>query len=652
MTNLQTMKSILTYLSLSVLILLSTACGGQRSAENFEHRTLASADVAGPPSNSIVTTAAATIVVDGLSSDWQSIASGANATGQSVTEIKAVYDGATALYFLAQGSRLGANYNLFINSDGNASTGFIDSKWSASGADYLLENGVLYKYKGTGTNWAWTSLGRTGVTHKKTSLVFEAKISVSALVNVVPAAVKYAYRDLNASYAMVSQLPKLGSTMASVSLISTTSTTLVVDQVNGPYRTIAAAMNNAVAGTTIVVRAGVYKENVNFMQSGRSDAYLSVIGDVGAIIDGTGMDGRAPLVTIDGKSYVRFKGFTLRNLKPSLTTVDATAVLVVGAATGVEILNNDIHDIWASSSSSAVNAHGILVLGNSNPGINNVKISGNKIHHMKTGWSENLTLNGNVDGFEVSFNTLYDNNNIGIDIAGGYGEGPVGYDVARNGVVVGNIIYNISSINNPAYQGVRAAGGIYIDGGQSVTIEQNRVDNSDIGIELASEQAGKSTKDIIVRNNFVSRSYQGNIQVGGYDANRGSAVNISIVNNTSWGSQTSELVIQFNTTNLTVVNNIFYALSTTEYIAQWGSNNAGVLVDNNIYYGANSNIIGDWPDARAKFVNPLLVNGYVDMHLQINSPAKNLGVLANYGQLDIDGRTRTNGVVDIGAHEL
>jgi hypothetical protein len=642
-------KSQLLFASLGIVAWLLVGCGGGTNTEQPAR------DLQTPTAikTEKLHSAAPAIVIDGEASEWLSVPNGANATAQSTTNLKAVYDGAAYLYFLSEGLGMGPNYNLFINSDGNTNTGFKLSEWNASGADYLLENGVLYQYSGTGTDWAWTSKGTSGVTQSKNSSVFEARIFASALGEISPGTLSYGFQDLTSDYSLVSQLPTVGNAMQVLASNDTgSSNTLVVDLINGPYKTISSAMAKAKAGTTVLVRPGIYKENVIFSASGTPGAYLTLEGQPGAIIDGTGMNGKNPLVTIRDVSYVRIKGFEIRNLKPRLTSVDATGILVVGTAAGVQILNNKIHDIWASSRSSSVNAHGINVLGNSNPGISNILISRNEIYNMKTGFSENLTLNGNVDGFEVSFNSIHDNNNIGIDIAGGYGEGPVGFDYARNGIVSGNNIYNINSSTNPAYKGIRAAGGIYIDGGQSVTVERNRVDNSDIGIELASEEPGKVTKDIVVRNNFVSRSYQGNIQIGGYDLTRGSATNISIVNNTTFGAKSGEIVVQFNSSNVIIKNNILYASVESEYIAEWGSNNSAITVSNNIYYGADTTSIGVWPDPLAKFVNPLLVNGYIDMRLQKLSPAKDMGIPANHGDLDFDSQPRINGVVDIGADEL
>lgn len=112
-------------------------------------------------------------------------------------------------------------------------------------------------------------------------------------------------------------------------------------------------------------------------------------------------------------------------------------------------------------------------------------------YNCKLGQSEALVLNGNVDGFKVTNNTVHDNDNIGIDFIGYEGTAPAN-DNARNGICTGNRVYNISSKNNP-HMLEMSAGGIYVDGGFNILIDSNIVKNADIGIEVATEQ-GSATK--------------------------------------------------------------------------------------------------------------------------------------------------------------
>src|SRR5207244_7848179 len=170
------------------------------------------------------------------------------------------------------------------------------------------------------------------------------------------------------------------------------------------------------------------------------------------------------------------------------------------------------------------NAHGIAFYGSAATPMTNIVVDGNEIRNCRLGQSESLVLNGNIDGFTVARNVVHDNDNIGIDFIGFEGTGPAGQDQARNGICVDNVVYNISSATNPTYGGDRSADGIYVDGGRDIVIERNKVDNCDIVVEVASEHGGKTTSNITVRNNFISRLYPGNILMRTYAAIRVNAL--------------------------------------------------------------------------------------------------------------------------------
>src|SRR5262249_12072987 len=159
-----------------------------------------------------------------------------------------------------------------------------------------------------------------------------------------------------------------------------------------------------------------------------------------------------------------------------------------------------------------------------------------------------------IDGFLVSRNTVHDNDNIGIDFIGFEGTGPSGQDQARNGICADNVVYNISSATNPTYGGDRSADGIYVDGGRDIVIERNKVDDCDIGVEVACEHGGHAVSKVTVRNNFISRSYQGNILMGGYAATKGSANDVIVVHNTTCQATFGEIQLQYNCDGITIKN--------------------------------------------------------------------------------------------------
>jgi len=428
---------------------------------------------------------------------------------------------------------------------------------------------------------------------------------------------------------------------------------LVVAKTGGGYTTVQAGVTAANAGDTVLVKAGVYNEAVSFAKSGSSaGGYITLLGETGAILDGTGKGETG--ISISNQSNIRVIGLEVQYFTGSGTPM---GIHVDGNSSNLEIRNMKVHNIENATG----NAHGIALYGTAAVAINNVLVDGNEIRNCKLGQSEAMVLNGNVTNFTVSNNTVHDNDNIGIDFIGFEGTCPTAsLDQARDGVCINNTVYNTSSKTNPTYGGDQSADGIYVDGGKNIVIERNRVSNCDIGIEVASEWKGKTTQDITVRNNFISGSFQANIMAGGYDANRGNALNITIVNNTTYQGTGGELALQYNCNTIQIKNNIFYGISSQDYLQNWGSNNLNVSVNNNIYYGQSTSSPGDWVDAGAYYVNPLLVNGAVNMHIGAASPAINAGIdLGNNttgtpisGTLDIDNKPRKMGVkVDIGADE-
>ena len=451
-----------------------------------------------------------------------------------------------------------------------------------------------------------------------------------------------------------------------------------------PWQHIQYAVDKVSPGSTVYVMNGVYNETVTFHKSGNSGAYITLQNYPGdkPVIDGTGIpiSGETGLIVIQNKAYIKVIGFEIRNLKAGGDPNDFPAgIWIRGNGAFLEIRKNRVHDI--ENSCDSCGAHGIAVYGRDpNASIHDIVIDGNQVYNGKFGWSESMVLNGNVEKFVVSNNIVHDNDNIGMDFIGYEGENPnPALDRARDGTVVGNLVYNIDSYGNPAYGTDRSADGIYVDGGTDIIIARNIVHHANIGIELASEWAGKTTSYITVRNNFVYDNTQAGIAFGGYDRLRGSTQYCNIVNNTLYNNFTqgdwgAEFYIQFDTRYNTVENNIIYANAARRFIESWSPKMTANVVNYNLYFAPGGGKNGTWiwknvtytdiaaykaasgNDARGLAgVDPLLVSTSLpNLHLQFTSPAINRGQnLVVSGTLDFDSQPRIQGgTIDLGADEV
>ncbi len=143
-----------------------------------------------------------TIVIDGSLTEWSSISAIATASSQASTSLK-VYNDATYLYFGIEGSGLGPNYQVLLNTDNNTSTGYQHASFTSSGADYYIENGNVAVYAGSGTDWNWTSVGTA--TASKSGTVCEVRVTKS-LLGSLSSPIQVGYADINSSWAVVSKL--------------------------------------------------------------------------------------------------------------------------------------------------------------------------------------------------------------------------------------------------------------------------------------------------------------------------------------------------------------------------------------------------------------------------------------------------------------
>ena len=485
-------------------------------------------------------------------------------------------------------------------------------------------------------------------------------------------------------FAVISTLAVLAAT-AQVSnaanyYVSTTGSDSNDGSLSSPWLTIQHAVSGVGAGDTINVMGGVYNELVNFTNSGSAAAgYIALQNYPGQnpVIDGTGLGGSDPgLIKIDYKHHIKVIGFELRNLTTSNKSTTPAGIWILGTSHHIELHNNLVHHI--ENNATGGNAHGIAAYGYSSTGsINNLVIKGNEIRNCILGWSESMVLNGNVENFIVQNNIVHDNDNIGIDFIGHEGTcNDASLDQARDGLCIGNLVYNIDSLPNPAYAGERSADGIYVDGGKRITIEKNIIHHCNIGIEIASEHKNKGTSNILVRNNFIHDSHSGGLFIGGYASNKGWARDCNIINNTFYNNDTDdcgwggEIVMQYHCSDNVFKNNLISAAANRLFISNENTSSSNNTFDYNLYYGSSCQWIwndttystfssyksASGQDANSLTDDPKLVDPTNrDLHIRFDSPCINAAdpSLDYSSQTDIDTEPRQmNGAPDIGADEL
>lgn len=120
----------------------------------------------------------ANIQVDGLANDWEKIGAACEIPGQPAGIFKA-YNSGDSLYFLVQGNELQPGYQFFIDADHLASTGYFAWQWKPNGADYMVENGLLYKYTGTSGEWSWELI--TGIASAQNDSTIEIGFHINSV---------------------------------------------------------------------------------------------------------------------------------------------------------------------------------------------------------------------------------------------------------------------------------------------------------------------------------------------------------------------------------------------------------------------------------------------------------------------------------------
>jgi hypothetical protein len=300
--------------------------------------------------------------------------------------------------------------------------------------------------------------------------------------------------------------------------------------VRAPLRTIQKAVRALAKGGVIELRGGVYHQRVTL----RGVAHLTIrpYRHEHPVLSGAGLTvpaGLTALVEISGSRDVQVRGLDLTAYRTTRLGHVPAGIYVHGHDDRVQLVGNHVHDLGNDNStlgSFDINAHGIAAYGDDpHRAITRLRIARNTVDNLHLGASESVVVNGNVRNWRIVGNRIHDNDNIGIDAIGFEPTltGKYRYtqaNRARNGVIADNTVARIRSRGNPAYwedgSWCNCADGIYVDGGAHIRISGNVVADSDIGIEVAAENARGRADHVLVRGNRVTGSLYTGITTGGY----------------------------------------------------------------------------------------------------------------------------------------
>lgn len=478
-----------------------------------------------------------------------------------------------------------------------------------------------------------------------------------------------------------------------------------------PAGTVAPAAPSPSTSATVVVSSVVTPTRAAGPVLGEAPDVGSVGGGhERVLLDGTGLTppmGRSAMVLIVDSSRITVSGLDISGYDTTKISAMPIGIYIHGASTHITISHDHVHAMGnynGTLGSFDLNAHGIAAYGdNPHHPITDLTITGNEVDHLALGASESVVVNGNVDGWRITKNSIHDDNNIGIDAIGyeptlGGAARYTQANRARHGVIADNTVADIISRGNPAYyedgSWCNCADGIYVDGATHVRIERNHVSRDDIGIEVAAENPRGSADHVVVADNDVTGSGYVGITTGGYcdggadcgGVKTGTSFDNTFVNNTLYDDNSlddgsPEFLVQYYAYDDTIENNIVYAADADHAVvgtvarAATDGLSRRLVVDHNLYYATGGSAAtasfgslgityAGWDayrratglDPHSRFVDPrLLAPAHGDLGLRAGSPAIDAGVALParvVGPRDVHGGRRVlGGRIDIGADE-
>ena len=291
-------------------------------------------------------------------------------------------------------------------------------------------------------------------------------------------------------------------------------------------------------GYTLYLKGGKYDvgSGVSLSVSSSADFYLRISSaqNEEAIITSSKTDS-VGLFEVSA-SYLIIENITFKDV----TAKNVQGIVFYGGGQNHVIIRNNLFDsLKTPKISEDYGANGILLMGESKQGIKQVIMYKNTLTNNVLGYSEALSVAGNCEEIYVLNNILKENTNIGIDFYGNAGYCQTEeLDQPRKSVAMYNTIEK--SVSPYA-----SCAGLYIDGSRDIYVAENRIEKSQYGIEIGSEERNDDypVRDIILENNVLADNTETGLRIGGFEEREtGIVQDCQIKKNTISGSHTAVII--------------------------------------------------------------------------------------------------------------
>ena len=364
-----------------------------------------------------------------------------------------------------------------------------------------------------------------------------------------------------------------------------------------PFKTVQKGIDSMHSGGVLYLEPGVYNERLHITLKGDSHDYITIMTHSSttekAIIDGKGLKGDDPLITVDGSKYLTLCNLELQNAKTGIEVVNSKAIIlagldihdlrVVGADQVVQELDDE-GNVISESITPGPRAYGIRVIGDTTTATRSILIYYNNIYNINQG--SGVLVEGNTEHINMFANKLMTIGGCGIEYVGGRGVcQQAAYDAPRDCTIKSNSVGACKSTLGEGY-------GIKVDSTRNMTISENITYRCDWGYGILSAvgyDQSYNGDDISLKNNLTACDYMGGIVVGPANGSNGYLHSVKVMNNTCLNTYGDDMGSDFKGSNvgsLVLRKNIFSNAKASGMTVYLGPNQAGqseIIVDGNIY---------------------------------------------------------------------